>query len=76
MTVYVDDARIEYRGRVWHHLMADSHQELHKFAHRIGLRRSWFQGDHYDVTSSMRQKAIKAGAVEVSAKFLIELRRC
>ncbi|MEU0497967.1 DUF4031 domain-containing protein [Mycobacterium sp. NPDC006124] len=47
MTVYVDDARIPARvGRlssIWSHLFADSPEELHDFAVRLGLRRSWFQ---------------------------------
>jgi hypothetical protein len=47
VTVYVDDARIpatvgKYTDR-WSHLMADDRDELHRFAQRIGLRRSWFQ---------------------------------
>lgn len=47
MTVYVDDARIPARvGRhatTWSHLFADTQDELHAFAQRLGLRRSWFQ---------------------------------
>ena len=47
MTVYVDDARIPARvGRLsstWSHLIADTQDELHEFASRLGLRRSWFQ---------------------------------
>lgn len=47
MTVYVDDARIPARvGRLsstWSHLFADTEDELHEFATRLGLRRSWFQ---------------------------------
>lgn len=47
MTVYVDDARIPARvGRLsstWSHLFADTQDELHQFASRLGLRRSWFQ---------------------------------
>lgn len=47
MTVYVDDARIPATvGRLdsaWSHLFADTTEELHAFAQRLGLRRSWFQ---------------------------------
>ena len=47
MTVYVDDSRIPARvGRHdtrWSHLFADTEDELHAFAARLGLRRSWFQ---------------------------------
>lgn len=47
MTVYVDDFRTQARvggisGR-WSHLIADTREELHAFASRIGLRRAWFQ---------------------------------
>ena len=75
MTVYVDNAKIKYRGSSRHHLMADSRQELHEFAQRIGLKRCWFQRDHYDVTSYIRRKAVLAGAIEVSSEYLIGLRR-
>ena len=47
MTVYVDNARIPARvGRhntTWSHLFADTQEELHAFATRLGLQRSWFQ---------------------------------
>ena len=47
MTVYVDDIRIPARvGGLysrWSHLIADSVEELHEFAGRLGLRREWFQ---------------------------------
>lgn len=47
MTVYVDNARIPARvGRhntTWSHLFADTQDELHAFADRLGLRRNWFQ---------------------------------
>ena len=66
MAVYVDAEMIEWRGRRWCHLVADSLSELHAFAKRMGLRREWFQGQrkhpHYDVTDTMRDKAIALGA--------------
>lgn len=47
MTVYVDDARIKAKvsswDTRWSHLFADTPDELHAFAARLGLRRSWFQ---------------------------------
>jgi Protein of unknown function (DUF4031) len=70
MTVYVDDAHIEWRGRRWSHLQADTPEELHAFAARLGLRRAWFQSkpgrphhDHYDVPAEVRERAIALGAV-------------
>jgi hypothetical protein len=70
--VYVDDAHIFWRGKRWSHLQADSLVELHAFAALLGLKREWFQpgsrpeNDHYDVTDSMREKAIALGAVAES----------
>ena len=71
--VYVDDFRIPARvGRLsarWSHLQADTEDELHAFAVKLGLKRSWYQVSrrpeacHYDVTDSMRDKAIALGAV-------------
>lgn len=46
--------------------------ELHEFAERLGLKRSWFQDagalPHYDVTLTKRKKALTAGAVYVDRK--------
>lgn len=67
MTVYVDNEQIQWRGKLWCHLVADSLEELHAFATRLGLRRSWFQAQaslpHYDVTTSVRERAIELGAL-------------
>jgi hypothetical protein len=85
--IYVDNARIPARvggitGR-WSHLTADTKDELHAFAERIGLRRSWFQtckrspgcrpADrcvhwHYDVTDTKRAEALTAGAVPIDLR--------
>lgn len=70
MTVYVDDAVWPWRGRRWAHLMADSLDELHAFAARLGLPRRAFQdkrsGAHYDVDASLRAQAIALGATPIS----------
>lgn len=71
MAVYVDNEQIEWRGKLWCHLVADTLDELHAFAARIGLRRSWFQAQasfpHYDVTTDVRDRALRTGAI-VSGK--------
>lgn len=79
MTVYVDELRRRpttiacFRAGSCH-LTADSLDELHAFAARIGLRREWAQLPpehripHYDLTAGRREAAIAAGAVEVSAR--------
>ena len=50
---------------------ADTFDELHAMADKIGLRREWFQGDHYDLTPNRREVAIREGAIAVSAKELV-----
>lgn len=68
MTVYVDNERIEWRGRNWCHMVADTPDELHAFARRLGLRKSWFQSasvyPHYDITVSVRNRALELGALD------------
>ena len=64
--VYVDDELRPWRGKLWCHLVADSLPELHDFARRLGLREAWFQTKsvypHYDVTVSVRDRALIMGA--------------
>jgi len=76
MPVYVDNVRIPSRGAIWCHLVADSLDELHSFAKRLGLKRQWFQHaasyPHYDVTLPMREKALRLGAAEGSRVTIIE----
>ena len=86
VTVYVDDWRqLATVGPVtgrWSHLTADSDEELHAFAARLGLRREWFQDHHrdptrhhYDVTEPTRQAAIEAGARAVTWREAARQRR-
>jgi hypothetical protein len=70
MAVYVDDAVHLWRGQRWAHLMADTLDELHAMAGRLGIPRRAFQnktsGAHYDVTVELRMGAIALGAVAIS----------
>lgn len=80
MAVYVDDAFIAFRGGSYCHLFADTDDELHALAQRIGLKREWFQDTkpefhHYDVSLSMRAAAIRAGARECHKSFMVGLVR-
>jgi hypothetical protein len=83
MTVYVD--RLASNGR-WGpcgrflrscHLFADSLDELHAFAARIGMKREWFQGHsslgHYDLTANRRKQAVKLGAVEIPPQEVVAM---
>jgi len=81
--IYVDEMTFCFRNRNWPynracHLLADSTEELQSFADRLGLKRSWFQCKslpHYDLTTGMRLKAIKLGAVEIDRKKFVEIMR-
>lgn len=75
MSVYVDDMRAKFGRLVMCHMMADSEAELHGMADRIGVARRWCQGDHYDVCLSKRALAVGHGAVEVTQRDLVILRR-
>lgn len=70
MAVYVDDAVTLWRGRRWAHLMADTLDELHAMAARLGLPPRAFQdrpsGAHYDLDAALREQAVRLGAVAIS----------
>ena len=78
MTAYVDRALSRYGRMRMSHLLADTEEELHAMAQRVGLKREWFQSHstpHYDLCMSKRREAIKAGAVEIDRKQVVELIR-
>lgn len=66
--VYVDDPIWPWQGRRWCHLLADTPEELHRFASWLGLHRSSYQGPpksgtpHYDITGFERSRALALGA--------------
>ncbi|MFA6230923.1 MAG: DUF4031 domain-containing protein [Rhodanobacter sp.] len=74
MTVYVDDMRASFGRMVMCHLLADSDEELHAMAERIGVARKWWQGppktrySHYDIALSKRALAVQGGAVEITLR--------
>lgn len=53
MPVYVDNSSHRFGRMVMCHMLADSPDELHAMADRIGVARRHFQGDastpHYDI---------------------------
>lgn len=84
MTVYVDEIiqwptniRCFKAGSC--HMSADTLEELHAVARKIGLRREWFQDHrtmpHYDLTPTRREAALRAGAVFVSGREQARKRR-
>jgi hypothetical protein len=70
MTVYVDDMRAKFGRLIMCHMIADTEDELHAMASRIGIARRWYQGDHYDICLSKRALAMRSGAVEVTLRQL------
>lgn len=72
MTVYVDSMRASFGRMVMCHMIADTDEELHAMAQRIGVQRRWWQspaktsGSHYDIALSKRALAVAAGAVEIT----------
>jgi hypothetical protein len=95
MAVYVDDIfvwpvdcvqdpqarRVAARtGGRWCHMWADTPQELHSLAIKIGLRRAWAQKVgtpelHYDLTPSRRELAVRAGAIEKTTRDWLAMTR-
>lgn len=66
MSVYVDDMQARYGRMVMCHMIADTPDELHAMADRIGVARRWHQGDHYDICKAKRRLAVSFGAIELT----------
>jgi hypothetical protein len=79
MPVYVDDARVPWRGRRWSHLVADTADELHAAALELGLPRRAVQDRgrtlHYDLPDEWRNAAIERGIAEPIDRRELVLRR-
>ncbi|WP_316234847.1 DUF4031 domain-containing protein [Bradyrhizobium sp. SZCCHNR1004] len=72
MAVYVDDMRAAFRRMIMCHMIADTDEELHAMADKIGVARKWHQntisGSHYDISKSKRDLAVAAGAIEITLR--------
>lgn len=73
MAVYVDDMKARVGRMVMCHMIADTDDELHAMADRIGVARRWHQAppqhdSHYDIALSKRQRAVAAGAIPITWK--------
>jgi RNA methyltransferase, TrmH family len=56
----------------WCHMAVDgSFEELHAFAAALGIPRTRFQGDHYDLPPWVRERAVSLGALEVATIELL-----
>lgn len=76
MPVFVDSANIRYGRMIMCHMVADTPEELHAMAERIGVARKWFQRKasfpHYDICGAMKAKAIASGATELDRRGMYD----
>lgn len=80
MSVYIDHARLQFRGMLMSHMIADTTEELLAMVDAIGVARKWIQypgtyREHFDVCESKRALAIKHGAIESTTLELARIRR-
>jgi len=72
MAVLVDPPLWPRHGTVWGHLVSDaSLDELHAFAHQVGLDRRAFDRDHYDVPAERYDDLTRLGAQLVDTRTLV-----
>jgi hypothetical protein len=75
LMVYVDDPIYPFGNMKMCHMMADTLDELHSMASKIGIQRKWFQPHpahpHYDISKGKRQLAVQSGAQEVTSRELV-----
>jgi hypothetical protein len=79
VAVYVDDARIPWRGHHWSHMVAETEEELHEAAAALGIPRGRVQAKgrtvHYDLPEPWRQRAIAEGVAEsIAWRDLVRMR--
>lgn len=77
MAVYVDDMFAPFGRMLMSHMVADSSDELHAMADRIGVARRWVQHpgtlrEHYDISKGKRELAIRFGTVPITYRELGE----
>ncbi len=77
MSVYVDKAVNKYGRMIMCHMLADTTEELHVMADKIGINKKWFQGKastwHYDICKSKRDVAVKNGAIEINRRETVAI---
>jgi hypothetical protein len=76
--IYIDSLKECTPKKGWRwtsycHMFADSLDELHEFASKIGMKKTWFQNGrlpHYDLTAKRRELALSLGAQEVPLEWV------
>lgn len=72
MTIWIDQPIWPRHGTVFAHLISDtSLDELHAFAHRVGLHPRSFEGDHYDVPQERYALVLSAGATSTTGADVV-----
>ena len=72
MTIWIDQPIWPRHGTVFAHLISDtSLEELHAFAHRVGLHPRSFEGDHYDVPQERYALVLSAGATSTTGADVV-----
>ena len=77
MAVFVDNMRASFGDMVMCHCIADTHDELVAMMDRIGVQRKWIQKpgtyhEHFDICLAKRKLAVRAGAIEITTKELVQ----
>lgn len=79
MSVYVDAPIHQYGRMTMCHMLADTTDELHSMADKIGIARKWYQAQastpHYDICKAKRALAVQLGAIEVDRRQLVSIIR-
>ncbi len=82
MNIYVDEIKpvlFEKRQGFKYsdscHMLSNSNEELERFARKIKLRREWKHGDHYDLTRNKRRQAVEMGAIEITCREAVKIRK-
>lgn len=82
MPVFVDTMRAPFGRMIMCHMFADTDEELHAMARKIGVARRWHQRpaceapgmdaswSHYDICLSKKAHAIRSGATEIEYRDL------
>lgn len=77
MMVYVDNMKATYGRMIMCHIIADTIEELHEMADKIGIDRKWFQSHskhlHYDICLNKRKIAISYGAKEIDMRETVKI---
>ena len=74
--IYVDNMNAKFGRMIMCHLLSDeSVEELLSFADKLGMKREWFQSKasfpHYDVSLSIKKKAVELGAKEINIREVL-----